>query len=203
MERVISYIDGFNLYHGVRAMKLSKYKWLDVQALSKSLIVDKQILVHTKYFTARISDPPDKVERQSTYLDALGSLDDLTIIEGQYEKRDITCPICYACYPNSKEKRTDVNIAVQMVFDGLADLYDVALLISGDSDLVPAVLGIQANMPGKRVVVACPPNRYSNELKQVANVTFGIYERRIKKSMLPDVIRGAKNYPLRRPATWR
>jgi uncharacterized LabA/DUF88 family protein len=124
-------------------------------------------------------------------------------MEGQYEKGVLTCPNCFSSFPYAKEKRTDVNIAVQMVFDGLADLYDVALLISGDSDLVPAVLGIQANMLGKRVVVAFPPNRYSNELKQVASVTFPIYEQRIKQSMLPDVIRGVKDYPLRRPATWR
>jgi uncharacterized LabA/DUF88 family protein len=203
MERVISYIDGLNLYHGLKSLGHRRYKWLNPEALSRSLLDDSQELVQTKYFTSRISFPEEKVQRQSTYLDALATLPNFKILEGEFRPKSIICPDCGYSWQDAKEKRTDVNIAVQMILDALADKYDTALLISGDSDLVPAVLGIRYYLESKRVTVAFPPDRHSNELKAASSTSFGIYEQRIKQNLLPDVIRGAKDYPLRRPSAWR
>ena len=71
MERVITYIDGFNLYFGMKAQYNNKYLWLDVEALSNSLLLPDQSLVATKYFTSMVTNQPDKEGRQRTYLDAL------------------------------------------------------------------------------------------------------------------------------------
>jgi len=62
MQRVISYVDGFNLYYGLKSQRWQRYLWLDVQALSRKLLKPDQTLVRTKYFTARVSQPPDKGE---------------------------------------------------------------------------------------------------------------------------------------------
>ena len=87
-ERVIAYIDGFNLYHGLRESKLRRYYWLNLRALAENLLRKYQELVCTKYFTARISgawagDPPDRAKylnaerkRQSDFLEALDTLSD-------------------------------------------------------------------------------------------------------------------------------
>ncbi|WP_460309439.1 NYN domain-containing protein, partial [Thermus brockianus] len=56
MERVIAYVDGFNLYFGLREAKLKRYYWLDVSLLAKNLLKPQQHLVATHYFTARIQD---------------------------------------------------------------------------------------------------------------------------------------------------
>lgn len=40
MRRVISYIDGFNLYFGLKQKGWRKYYWLDLAALSRSLLKD-------------------------------------------------------------------------------------------------------------------------------------------------------------------
>ncbi len=58
MERVISYIDGFNLYFGLKSARLNRYLWLDLHNLSINLLKKPQQLVKVKYFTARITGPP-------------------------------------------------------------------------------------------------------------------------------------------------
>ncbi len=52
--RVITYIDGFNLYFGLREKNWRKYMWLDVAEFSQALLLDNQALQQTKYFTSRV-----------------------------------------------------------------------------------------------------------------------------------------------------
>ncbi len=51
-QRVIAYIDGFNLYFGLKAMGWRRYYWLDLFKLSRNLLKTNQELVAVKYFTA-------------------------------------------------------------------------------------------------------------------------------------------------------
>jgi uncharacterized LabA/DUF88 family protein len=62
MARVIAYIDGFNLYFGLKSSRWDRYLWLNVQNLAGNLLKPDQTLIHTKYFTARVSSPADKVK---------------------------------------------------------------------------------------------------------------------------------------------
>src|SRR5882724_4375272 len=94
MTRVISYIDGFNLYFGLKSRGWERYFWLDVQALSAHLLKTDQTLVHTKYFTSRIGAPADKVKRQNTYIEAIETLQDVSLYFGQYQTHPYTCRHC-------------------------------------------------------------------------------------------------------------
>jgi uncharacterized LabA/DUF88 family protein len=133
MPRVIIYIDGFNLYFGLKSQGWERFLWLDVAALSRHLLQPDQTLIKTKYFTSRIKSPPDKVKRQSTYLDALESLPDVSIFYGHYLINPHTCYNCGSTYNIASEKMTDVNIAVEMLEDAFRDNFDTAILISADS----------------------------------------------------------------------
>lgn len=64
-ERVICYIDGFNLYHGMREAGFKRYYWLDLAKLALSLLHGGQELTATKYFTARIKGEHQKKQRQT------------------------------------------------------------------------------------------------------------------------------------------
>ena len=55
MDRVIVYIDGFNLYFGLKSKGWRRYFWLNPQKLIENLLKPGQKLVFTKYFTARVS----------------------------------------------------------------------------------------------------------------------------------------------------
>ena len=58
-ERVVAYVDGFNLYFGLRQKGWRRYYWLSPRALVLNLLKPGQRLVRTKYFTLRGSrDPP-------------------------------------------------------------------------------------------------------------------------------------------------
>ena len=103
--------------------------------LAQSLLKPNQQLLLTKYFTARIAGPPDKEERQSTYIGALETLSNFQIFYGKYQLNPRQCSRCGFEDEVPNEKMTDVNIAVEILKDAYQDRFDVALLVSADSDL--------------------------------------------------------------------
>lgn len=204
-ERVIAYIDGFNLYYGMKQSNWNSLLWLDVQLLTKSFLKDTQKLVYTNYFTSRIDNSdPSKQARQKEYLEALETLSDFEIHYGKYTNQDRTCRRCGHTYPHSGEKMTDVNIACGLLTDAFEDRYDTAILITGDSDLIPPIELIHAihKNKNKRVIVAFPPNRHNLSVAEVSNISFVIGKNRLKKSQLPDKIIKPDGYTLNRPFTW-
>src|SRR5689334_21698093 len=84
-HRAIAYIDGFNLYFGLRESGWQRYYWLDVQSLSASLLPAESDLIGTKFFTTRVADPPDKRKRQSDYLEALQTSTKCELFFGKYQ----------------------------------------------------------------------------------------------------------------------
>lgn len=213
-QRVVAYIDGFNLYFGLKARNYQRYYWLNVHELARHLLLPHQVLGMTKYFTARISggksgDSPTyrrerdaKRKRQTNYLDVLKTIRQIQIFEGQYYDNFITCSACQHTWNAHEEKMTDVNIATEMLCDAFDDVYDVALLISGDSDLVPPVRQVVTKFKDKRVVVACPPNRHSIDLVRAASHEFHIEKSHLKKSQMPETV-VVNGFPIRRPSEWK
>ena len=49
------YVDGFNLYYGLKSKGWRRFYWLDVRELSEKLLRAGQRLVGVRYFTARIT----------------------------------------------------------------------------------------------------------------------------------------------------
>jgi len=214
-SRVIAYIDGFNLYYGLRDSGFRRYYWLDLLALVRNLLRPGQWLAGTKYFTARIAgpkpaDPPakaaalrEKRRRQSDYLEALGTLPDLIIYHGHYLAKDVHCRRCGANWTSHEEKMTDVCIATELLVDAFADAFDTALLISADSDLVPPVQAVRRLFPNKRIVVFLPPGRKSHQLQTAGHACFTIGRATLRKSQLPDRVTKPDGHIVTRPATWR
>jgi len=199
-EKVSVYIDGFNLYFGM----ISKYehtKWLNIEALSEALLKPNQKLEDVKYFTARISNNPSKEQRQKSYIDAIKTTR-VKIIFGHYKSKPKSCNRCGHSWNTNEEKMTDVNIAVNMLTDAMDDKYDIALLISGDSDLVPPIHTIHKYFPEKRVVVAFPPNRHNNSVKNAAKGSFIIGRSKLVQSQFNEEVIGENNYIIRKPKEW-
>jgi uncharacterized LabA/DUF88 family protein len=203
MSRVISYIDGFNLYFGLRSKGWRRYYWLDLVATSSALLKPYQQLDHCHYFTARIGGSGGQNNhRQSVWLDALATRPMLTAHFGHYLPKQQTCKSCGATWTSHEEKMTDVNIASQLLIDAHDDLFDVALVISGDSDLTTPIKLVRQRFPQKRVIVAFPPGRRSAQLQQTANGTMVIGEDKLRQNLLPDQIITPSGYVLNRPAQW-
>ena len=64
-ERVFAYIDGYNLYYGLKSKGWKKFYWLNIQAMAVDLLKPHQILIRTKYFTTIIKRPRGKHDRQN------------------------------------------------------------------------------------------------------------------------------------------
>lgn len=203
MARVLTYIDGFNLYFGLRSKGWKRYLWLDLRTLAQTLIQNpNDSLVATKYFTARVKSPQDKVKRQSTYLEALEATGGVEIFYGKYLINDWECRNCHTITKIPSEKMTDVNIAVEMLTDAFQDRFDTAYIISADSDLLSPIQAIKRLFPAKRLVAAFPPDRISHDLKNATDAHFTIGRAVIAKSQLQEQIQKPDGFILHRPTEW-
>lgn len=200
-ERVIVYIDGFNIYFGILEAGFLNCKWLNISKLANSLMQASQELVEIKYFTSRVSNNPDKQKRQTTYLEALETVG-IKIFYGHYQSDRTECRQCGNIWPTFHEKMTDVNIATQIILDAYKDKYDMAMLISGDSDLVPPIKAIHENFKNKRVFVAFPPKRHNASVALVAKGSMMIGRKKLVDSLFEDEIPKKDGYILKKPKEW-
>lgn len=201
MRRAIVYIDGFNLYYGIRSLNNPALKWLDIERLAAGFLKPRTQLEAVKYFTAMTTGDIEKENRQKIYLEALNQhCSKLTVIEGHFLEKGTNCYKCGYYNRTYEEKKTDVNIACEMLADAYEDRLDIAFLVSGDSDLVPPVEKVISR--GKAVIVASPPKRKSQELNKTATGAFNINARRLKTCLLPAEI-STKNRKLTVPEAWQ
>lgn len=203
--RVISYVDGFNLYFGLRSKGWRRYYWLDLVALSRSLLKPGQYLVHTHYFTARIQhrERGQSAGRQAIWLDALAAQEGITCHFGHYLAKQRRCHHCGAVWTSYEEKMTDVRIATQLIVDAYEDRFDTAIIISGDSDLAPPIEAIRNSFRDKRIIIAFPPGRRSERLKSLAHGYLVIGKDKLRKSLLPDQVVSPSGRMIHRPKEWR
>jgi uncharacterized LabA/DUF88 family protein len=201
-ERTIVYIDGFNLYFGLKTKSWKRFYWLNVKELANNILQPPQALIKTKYFTSRITFPPDKAKRQGTFIEALETLTDFEIFYGKYQSNSKTCNRCGNIEMVPNEKMTDVNIAVEMLADAFQNLFDTAILVSADSDLTAPIKKIKRLYTNKRIVLGFPPERHSFALKQISDGSFTIGRKTLAKSVFPDKVTKKDGFVLIKPVEW-
>lgn len=208
------YIDGFNLYHGMREAKFKRFYWLDLVALAKSLCDPGSTLVGCKYFTSRVrggrpSDPPRTAaarngsqRRQKLYLEALASIPQLSIFYGKFlESRVEDCRVCNSQRWKTEEKMSDVNAATEMLVDACQGSFDTAMVVSGDTDLVPPMLKLM-HFYGKRCIAVFPPHRPNADLKQKMSGYLHINHTMLQACQLPDPVVLKSGVQLSKPTEW-
>ena len=200
-ERVNVYVDGFNLYFGLLEAGFYNCKWLDLNELASNLKQVNQEIIEIKYFTSRVNNNPDKQKRQTTYIEALESVG-IKIYYGHYQSDRTSCRLCGNIWPTYHEKMTDVNIATQMLIDAYQDKYDMAMLISGDSDLVPPIKAIHELFNKKRVFVAFPPKRHNSSVGMIAKGSLTIGRKKLIDSQFSAEIVKKDGFTLKKPTDW-
>ena len=154
--RVTAFIDGFNLYHSVADIKRDYLKWLNLRLLCEQFVPSSDFdLTQIFYFSAFATWKPNAYKRHREYLKALHASGVKTVM-GRFKKKDLKCFNCGVKWKSHEEKETDVNIALHMLLEGFKNSYDLLLLISGDSDLSPAVRMVRDNFPEKKVNILFP-----------------------------------------------
>lgn len=202
------YIDGFNLYYG--CLKGTPYKWLDLEALC-AVLLPKNDINSIKYFTARISArpyDPNQPVRQQVYLRALSTLPRVSIIYGQYLSHAVTLPLFsppligsrFARVLKTEEKGSDVNIATHLIFDACRDDFEVAAIITNDSDLLEPVKITNKEM-GKTVGILNPHKHPSFELRRHSRFFKQIRSSALASSQFPPTLNDAKG-TFHKPPAW-
>lgn len=186
MTRVSVYIDGFNLYHALCKFQDPKLKWLDLWSLSQRLLspVSEQ-LDAVYYFSAYATWLPGPHSRHQLYVGALAAKGVVPIL-GHFKEKDRRCNSCGITWKAHEEKETDVNIGICLLNDAHKNKYDKALLVTRDSDLVPAVAMVLREYPNKKIEAIAPPLMgHSNDLLKVCTSKKKITPHQVNACLLP------------------
>jgi hypothetical protein len=203
------YVDGFNLYYG--ALKNTRYKWLDLDALFRRILPGYDIQ-RIRYFSARVSGRagnPQAPSRQGIYLRALRTLPNVTIHLGHFLTSEVSMPLAYppATGPRTvkviktEEKGSDVNLATYLLVDAMRGDCDVAAVVSNDSDLCEPIRIVQQEL-GVPVGLLNPHPRPSQTLLSLKPAFVRpIRSGPLSASQFPAVMTDAKG-KFTRPSAW-
>ncbi len=202
------YIDGFNLYY--RALKGTPYKWLDLGRLCE-LALPKNDIHRIRYFTALVKQragDPSQLERQQVYLRALKTIPNLSVHRGHFLETVVSMRLArppaegspYVKVLKSEEKGSDVNIATYLLVDAFDKDFDVAVVVSNDSDLEEPIRMVREkfDLP---VGLLNPSERPSQALLKVVAFYKEIRRGLLESSQFPDEIEYSSRR-ITKPAKW-
>jgi len=170
MKKVVIYIDGSNFYFSVKKRFNSN---IDIEKFCKKLAKQNK-LAKINYYIAPVDrlGNPEMYADQQKFFEKLRKIENLQIIFGRLEKRKKDGKEYYV------EKATDVNLALDLVLDAQANIYDETYLISNDGDFSEAVKAAIERFNKKVVYVAIGNKRsISYHLKKVSSSTLRIDEK--------------------------
>jgi len=207
--RTIFLIDGFNLYHStvdIADYSGLKVKWLNIRSLCESylhLIGRGATLQCIYYFSALAFHLNDTsvIERHQSYIRCLretGIEDELS----RFKANPIKCPHCKRQIARHEEKETDVAIASKMFKVLVEDECDSIVLMTGDTDLAPAVKTAKCLFPSKHIVFAFPYRRKNEELAQIAPGSFKMHSRSYVQHQFPDPFTLSDGTAIPKPSSW-
>lgn len=188
-KRVIVYVDGYNFHYVLKANNWRKYYWLDLVKFCEKFMGVTQALIKVKYFSAPTGHQA-KNKRQTMFFQANKTNARFELILGNYMNKDVNCHNCNTTFQVPEEKKTDVNIATQLIADCIYDKCDISILISGDSDLTPPLEFIKKHNSAHTITIFFPPNRHGHHLKMIAHNSLSLEQwgARFKGSLLPEEV---------------
>jgi uncharacterized LabA/DUF88 family protein len=217
--RTIVYVDGFNLYFRL-LVKRPAAKWLNVKVLAEKLLDPTNIVTGIKYYTARVSGRNEAAApaRQQIYLDALGTIPEISIHMGSFLSSEKFAGLVKPPefrprvtlsppWPDVvkvikvEEKGSDVNLASHLLLDAFQGNFDVAAVLSNDSDLVEPVR-IVTQVLRKPVGLLSPVSNPTPDLRRVASFIRHIRTGDLTASQFPDPVTRADGSTVAKPAAW-
>jgi uncharacterized LabA/DUF88 family protein len=157
-ERIALFIDGSNLYNGMRD-NLANTR-VSLQTLIRQLVGSRK-LVRAYYYNAPLTEDyqDDLREGQQRFFESLRRIPYVTVRLGRLHRRNDGSLV---------EKGIDVAIAVESLSLAYENAYDTAMLVSGDSDYVELVEALKRK--GKFVECAMFKNQSAGVLMEYVDV---------------------------------
>ena len=158
------------------------------------------VLHFSAFATHRDSKNPGGVKRHKDYIECLRSTG-VKDIMGRFKPKWINCHQCKSLNKHYEEKETDVAISVSLWELMHFDACDTIVLVTGDTDLAPAVRTAQQIYPDKEIAFAFPYKRKNEELKKLVATSFSIHKEQYARHQLPNEVITKKG-KIQKPKTW-
>lgn len=182
-ERVAVFIDGSNLYHALR----SNFRRHDLNfADFADRLCGDRSLFRTYYYNVLQEPSQQRVEGHREQQDFLNALRETPYLEVRLGGTKLAQGVAV-------EKGIDVMLATDLLHFAWINLYDIAILVSGDADFAYAIQAVK-NM-GKHVEVAYFENNIGKDLLDLADRRH-LLDRKFFKGLWTS-----KRPPLRRKRT--
>lgn len=206
MKRIYIYVDGFNLYYG--SLKETPYRWLNLKALFQSMLNSDGHIEKIKYYSAHISGKisDGASARQHAYISAIKTIPEVEVHWGSFlssekyrPKVPVTTPTKYIKVAITEEKGSDVNLASHLINDGWKNLYDVAVVVSNDSDLIEPIRIVKEELK-KTIGIICPHDKLAEKITIIPpSFVKHISSTLLRKSQFPAVL---PKTSIKKPDSW-
>ena len=163
-QRVAIFIDGSNLYHNLKRFNIKT----TFEEIIKSVETKREV-VDIFYYTALLDKSIDekRYNEHKRFLDKIKQIPNFHIV---------LCNLRKVVLENGSVdfviKGDDVYLATDLIKGAYENLYDVAIIISGDGDFVPAIKLVQKN--NKKVINAFFPKSSSYLLRNCCNGSINL-----------------------------
>lgn len=214
MNRTAFLIDGFNLYHSVKnastdlGLNGQGTRWLNIYSMCRSYlsaIGNNAQIASIYYFSALARHieayKPDVVARHKLFIECLESTGVLVEL-ARFKKKSILCDHCNQRIKRYEEKETDVAVAAKLLELLFLDQCDTVALVTGDTDIVPAVKVAQKLFPQKSIAFLLPYKRHNQELVRLVPMHFEIRKETYARHQFADPYLTPTGKMLNKPSGW-
>lgn len=191
------YVDGFNLYYPIKESGRNYLKWACLWKLGEALSEPYGLSLKKVVFcTAVPAHLPDQRDRHNVF-NAAQIARGVKVLKGHHVPEPDR--------GGYSEKQSDINVALSLMMDGIDDVYDVAFLLSADSDQVATAKFFQdrLSVQGKRLVAAIPFTKtYPPAYKALGVPGIEVTEDMIERCVMPERVDGSTGHPIYRPRAY-
>lgn len=215
MKKVKVYIDWYNLYHSINNQFWHKgYYWINYNKLLQNYITEDEEIIGIDYYTAYCERNDRKKDRHIKLVKLLRDQNirvilwkyirkswkytknkpineveysDFVIREIAVEDHSNTIPNMLN-YVTREEKWTDVDMALAIVWDWLTDVFDRAIIVSGDSDFLPAIKKVRRMKQDKIFTSLLLAKTKGKAIRRTCDEALVLSEVDIAQSILEDEV---------------
>lgn len=214
--RLAMFVDGWNMYWSLVDAGIRPYGWCNFGLLAQQQTGHSDAVVKVKFFTSKDQPHPEKIGNQQAIWSRALKFTGCEIIEGEF--RSTRVEVEEQIRNDSKkwrEKQTDIALASHMIADcNRIEMdegnpgeyrwkpgYDEAVLLTQDSDFVPAVKILASKPFNRRVHVLLPPSGLSAQenaariWKPLSGPTVRVRQLSMEdfaRTLLPRVVEGPR-----------
>ena len=230
-KRLAMFVDGWNMYWSLVGHKIRPYGWCDFKKLARQKLSEQggayhDAIVKVKFFTSEDLPHPEKINRQQKIWSMALTFTGCQIVWGEFRPTHVEVEEQLRDSGKRwREKQTDIALASHLIADcnqiaidktrsgaySWSPGYDEAIVLSQDSDFIPAVKIVSELPFNRRVHVFLPPSEFRSQenamrlWRPISGPTVVIHQLSkadYAKSLLPRVIPGPNGQSVTCYHTW-